>query len=150
MLEFCRRKHGKVMTFLLVFLLLISIPAAGGNATRERVKRLATAVLSQIDGSASLFCTMEPAEPRAAEVRPANPSCPLMAAYRPEFEPQMSEKETAGGFIHPVILLYLAAACAACILPRGRVSFYHTIPRRSRADERYRRLFSGNNPPALT
>ena len=150
MLEFCRRRHGRVLMFLLVFLLLISIPMAGGSANRERIRRIATAVLHQIDGSDSVFCTSRPMEPKAAEVRPANPSAPLLAAHKPENELAAPENRNAGGYIPAVVILCIAAAAAACIIPRGRSCSYRTLPRRSRASERYRRLFSGNYPPVLS
>lgn len=150
MLEFCRRRHGRVLMFLLVFLLLISIPMAGGSANRERIRRLATAVLHQIDGSDSVFCTSRPMEPKAAEVRPANPSAPLMAAHRPENDLVDPENRDTGGYISPIVLLFIAAAAAACIIPCGRNCSYRSVPRRSRSSERYRRLFSGNYPPVLS
>ena len=144
MLQFCRRKQGRVTMFLLVFLLLISIPMIGGSANCERI-----AVLHQIDGSDSVFCSSRPMEPKAAEVRPANPSAPLLAAHKPENELAAPENRNAGGYIPAVVLLCIAAAAAACIVLRGRSLPCCTIPRRSRADERYRRIRGGHCPPVL-
>ena len=45
MLQFCRRKQGRVTMFLLVFLLLISIPMIGGSANCERIRRMAASVI---------------------------------------------------------------------------------------------------------
>ena len=86
MLQFCRRKQGRVTMFLLVFLLLISIPMIGGSANCERIRRMAASVISQIDGSDSLFSAGQSEEPRAAEVRTVNPTCPLLTAQRQELE----------------------------------------------------------------
>ena len=96
MLQFCRRKQGRVTMFLLVFLLLISIPMIGGSANCERIRRMAASVISQIDGSDSLFSAGQSEEPRAAEVRTVNPTCPLLTAQRQELEPSLPDSRTAG------------------------------------------------------
>ena len=149
MLQFCRRKQGRVTMFLLVFLLLISIPMIGGSANCERIRRMAASVISQIDGSDSLFSAGQSEEPRAAEVRTVNPTCPLLTAQRQELEPSHPGSRTAGGFIPRIILLCIAAAAAACVILRGRSLSCCMIPRRSRADERYRRIRGGHCPPVL-
>ena len=51
MLQFCRRKQGRVTMFLLVFLLLISIPMIGGSLLGQlAVKRSGETFVDAVSG----------------------------------------------------------------------------------------------------